>query len=406
MYRCRTLQVFNKELSFPVCEPAVTGKTRVTENTMTSCEQTAAKNAAEPAYTMPVHYYLDPAVFKRETERMFSQSWIAVAAMSDVGQANDFATVTVAGDEILLVRGRDDVLRGFYNVCPHRAHELMKGCGKAKNVITCPYHAWTFGLDGQIIRARNCENVDAFNLDEANLTPVQVEEFCGLVYVNLDLKAPSLRAQAPGLEASITSRLPGVDRLIRAKDHRIPHYTKSNWKAIVDNYLECYHCQPAHPGFVDSVDLKQYRHELHGLWTVQIGAAKASAKGYGVATGAGNPEFAGYYLWPTVMMNITPGDVGMMTVNTMVPINQELTLQYYDFYLPTAEPTPAQMAVIAFYRDVFRAEDIGLVESVQRGMKSRGFRGQGRIMTDQARSGISEHGIAHFHQQVVDVLRE
>jgi len=362
-------------------------------------------NTADLAYTMPAKLYLDAEVFAHETERIFTKSWIAVLASSDVTEANDFATVTVAADEILVLRGRDGVLRAFYNVCPHRAHELMKGCGKARNVITCPYHAWTFAQDGSILRARNCDNVEAFEHGDANLTPVQVDEFCGMVYVNLDPDATPLRAQAPGLEQAIKARLPNVDKLIRANDHRIPHYTKSNWKAIVDNYLECYHCQPAHPGFVDSVDLNQYHHDLHGLWTVQIGRAKASAAGYGVAENASNPEFAGFYLWPTVMMNITPGNVGMMTVNTMLPINEELTLQYYDFYLPTAEPTAEQMAVIAFYRDVFRAEDIGLVESVQRGMKSRGFKGRGRIMIDRQRSGISEHGIAHFHQQVIDVLQ-
>ena len=357
------------------------------------------------AYTMPASYYTDAQVFRIESERIFARSWIAVFASSDVREANAYATATVAGDEILVVRGQDGVLRAFYNVCPHRAHQLLKGCGKARNVIACPYHAWTFSLDGKLSRARNCENVEAFDATQANLSPVQVDEFCGLVYVNLDANARSLRQQAPGLEEAISARLPDANRLIRAKAHRIAHTTRSNWKVIVDNYLECYHCQIAHPGFVKSVNMDTYHHDLHGLWTVQVGQAKASSTGYAVDPDSANPTYAGFYLWPTVMINITPGNVGMMTVNTMVPIDADTTVQYYDFYLPEAEPTAKQMEIIAYYRDVFRAEDLALVESVQKGLKSRGYRGRGRVMVDRQRSAISEHGIAHFHHHVAQVLQ-
>jgi carnitine monooxygenase subunit len=357
------------------------------------------------AYTVPASYYTDPGVFKIETERVFARSWIAVLASSDVREPGAYATATVAGDQIVVLRGHDNVLRAFYNVCPHRGHELFKGSGVTRKVFACPYHAWTFGQDGKLVRARNCENVEAFNAGEGNLSAVRVDEFCGLVYVNLDPHAVPLRQLAPGLEEAIKARLPHVDRLIRAQAHRIPHTTRSNWKAIVDNYLECYHCAPAHPGFVSSVNMDKYYHELHGLWTVQIGEAKPSSSGYAVEPNSANPAYAGYYLWPTVMLNITPGNVGMMSVNTMVPVDADTTVQYYDFYLPTGEPTAKQLEVIAYYRDVFRDEDIRLVESVQRGMKSRGFRARGRIMVDRELSGISEHGIAHFHRQVAEVLR-
>jgi phenylpropionate dioxygenase-like ring-hydroxylating dioxygenase large terminal subunit len=374
------------------------------ESEMTKLDRIDICSNPDVAYTMPASYYTDPQVFRIETERIFTRAWIAVFASSDVRETHAYATAIVAGDEIVAVRGQDGVLRAFYNVCPHRAHQLLRGCGKARSVIACPYHAWTFGLDGKLVRARNSENVEAFDASQANLSPVRVEEFCGLVFVNLDPGARPLRQEAPGLEEAISARLPGASRLIRAKAHRIPHTTRSNWKAIVDNYLECYHCAPAHPGFVNSVNMDTYRHDLHGAWTVQIGEAKASSSGYGVGANPANPTYAGFYLWPTVMINITPGDVGMMTVNTMVPVDADTTVQYYDFFLPAEEPTPKQMEVIAYYRDVFRAEDLSLVESVQRGLKSRGYRGRGRIMVDRQRSGISEHGVAHFHQRVAQVL--
>jgi carnitine monooxygenase subunit len=372
---------------------------------MTAFEKIDICSNPDVAYTMPATYYTDPQVFRIETERIFARSWIAVLGSSDVREPNAYATVTVAGDEILVVRGQDSVLRAFYNVCPHRAHQLLEGCGTARNIIVCPYHAWTFNLDGSLWRARNSENVEAFDPSRANLTPVRVEELCGLVYVNLDPEASSLRESAPGLEEAITQRLPSANRLIRAKAHRLPHTTRSNWKAIVDNYLECYHCATAHPAFVSSMKMETYHHDLHGSWTVQIGEARPSSTGYAVDPNSANPTYAGFYLWPTVMINITPGNVGMMTVNTMVPIDADTTLQYYDFYLPREEPTPKQMDVIAYYRDVFRAEDLSLVESVQKGLKSRGYRGRGRVMVDRQRSAISEHGIAHFHHRVGQVLQ-
>ena len=372
---------------------------------MTALEKIDICSNPDVAYTMPASCYTDAQVFRMETERIFARCWIAVLASSDVCEAHAYATASVGGDEILVVRGHDGVLRAFYNVCPHRAHQLLTGCGKARNAIACPYHAWTFGLDGQLVRARNCDNVEAFDASQANLSPVRVEELCGLVYVNLNPNARPLRDEAPGLEEAISARLPAVNRLIRARAHRIPHTTKSNWKAIVDNYLECYHCAPVHPGFVSSVNMDTYRHHLHGSWTVQVGEAKASSTGYAVEANAANPAYAGFYLWPTVMINITPGNVGMMTVNTMVPIDADTTLQYYDFYLPEEEPTARQMEIIAYYRDVFRVEDLSLVESVQRGLKSRGYRGRGRLMVDRQRSGISEHGVAHFHQRWAQVLQ-
>ncbi|ONG21142.1 hypothetical protein BXT95_14485, partial [Escherichia coli] len=143
--------------------------------------------------------------------------------------------------------------------------------------------------------------------------------------------------------------------------------TPANWKNIVDNYLECYHCGPAHPGFSDSVQVDRYWHTMHGNWTLQYGFAKPSE------------EF---------------------------PVDSETTLQNYDIYFTNEELTDEQKSLIEWYRDVFRPEDLRLVESVQKGLKSRGYRGQGRIMADSSGSGISEHGIAHFHNLLAQVFKD
>lgn len=133
------------------------------------------------AYTIPAYFYTQQAAFEHEKERVFTNSWICMAHGSEVAQPNDYITREIIGENIVIVRGRDSVLRAFYNVCPHRGHQLLSGEGKAKNVITCPYHAWTFKLDGELAHARNCENVTNFDKDRATLFPVRLEEYAGFI---------------------------------------------------------------------------------------------------------------------------------------------------------------------------------------------------------------------------------
>ena len=135
----------------------------------------------QEAWTIPARFYTDQNAFEHEKENVFAKSWICVAHSSELANANDYVTREIIGESIVLVRGRDKVLRAFYNVCPHRGHQLLSGEGKAKNVITCPYHAWAFKLDGNLAHARNCENVANFDSDKAQLVQVRLEEYAGFV---------------------------------------------------------------------------------------------------------------------------------------------------------------------------------------------------------------------------------
>ena len=296
------------------------------------------------------------------------------------------------------VRGRDDVLRAFYNVCPHRGHQLLEGTGGiAKNVIACPYHAWTFKLDGELTHVRNCDQVEAFDKGDYSLVQLRVEEYAGFIFINMDANAGSVEEQLPGLEAKMRGACAVIDDLHLAA--RFVSATPANWKSIVDNYMECYHCGPAHPSFADSVDVGQYGHTLHGNWTLQYGIAKSSEQSFKVDESVSDPSFSGFWAWPCTMFNVPPG-ANFMTVIYEFPVDAETTLQHYDIYFLNKDITEEQQKLIDWYREVFRPEDLRLVESVQKGLKSRGYRGQGRIMVDKERTGISEHGIAHFHNLI------
>lgn len=356
----------------------------------------------QDAWTIPARFYTDHQAFEHEQEKVFAKSWICVGHSSELAKPNDYVTREVIGENIVLVRGRDNVLRAFYNVCPHRGHQLLSGEGKAKNVITCPYHAWAFKLDGNLAHARNCENVANFDSEKAHLTPVRLEEYAGFVFINMDPNADSVEEQLPGLADKVIEACPDVHDLKLAA--RFTTRTPANWKNIVDNYLECYHCGPAHPGFSDSVQVDRYWHTMHGNWTLQYGFAKPSEQSFKFEEGV-DAAFHGFWLWPCTMLNVTPIK-GMMTVIYEFPVDAETTLQNYDIYFTNEELTEEQKQLIEWYRNVFRPEDLRLVESVQKGLKSRGYRGQGRIMADTSGSGISEHGIAHFHNLVAQVFQE
>lgn len=349
------------------------------------------------AHTLPASYYTSEAVFQYEKEHIFTHAWLCLCHASELAEINAYVTRKIVGENLVAVRGRDGTLRAFYNVCPHRGHELFKDSGIARNVVSCPYHAWTFKLDGELAVARNCENVANFNKADYNLVPIRVAEYAGFVFVNMDMDAPPVETALAGLDAHLKAVCPNVAELQVAS--RTITDTPANWKVIVDNYMECYHCAPAHPGFSSSVDSSSYTHTFHGNWTLQHGHSKSSEQGYSFDKEVNNQAFSGYWVWPCVMFNVVPGD-DTMTVIYEYPVAAGLTVQYYEVLMKSKDVTPEQRNFITWATQTFRPEDLALVESVQRGLQSRGYRGQGRIMVDAARSGISEHGIAYFHRMV------
>ncbi|MGF7539126.1 ring-hydroxylating oxygenase subunit alpha [Providencia rettgeri] len=357
------------------------------------------------AWTIPARYYTSNDVFEYEKEKIFANSWVCVAHVSEVKEKNSYITREFIGESLVIVRGRDDVLRGFYNVCPHRGHQLISGeSGKVKNVITCPYHAWAFKLDGQLAHATNCENVNNFEADAMSLSSFHVIEHAGFIYVNMTVGEPQpIEEQLPGLAAKMQEACAVISDLKLAA--RFVSHTPANWKTIVDNYIECYHCPTNHVSFASSVDVNVYEHQLLDNWTVQIGKAKPSESSYQFDESVLDPRFFGFWIWPSTMFNMPPGG-DFMTVIYEFPVNAGETLQHYDIYFLNEELTEYQKNLVEWYRTVFRPEDLRLVESVQKGLRSRGYRGQGRIMADRQRSGISEHGVAHFHKIVAGAHTE
>ncbi len=353
---------------------------------------------------MPARLYWAPEIFEREKEAIFYRAWNFVGHAEQVRAAGDYVTARIADQSIFVIRGKDGALRGFHNVCSHRAHELLKGAGRAK-VITCPYHAWSYHADGRLRSARGSDRVEGFDPAEFCLKPVQVEIFANFLFANLDPSAPALAGQAPELESQMRRYEPDLDRLTFA--HRLTFELKANWKNVVDNFLECYHCATAHPAFVDLVDIKKYRSVTYGIHSSHIGpAGRAGNSAYSFEGVGTNREqmFAGWWLWPNVTFNTFPG-AGNMTILHIMPTGPETTLEHFDLYFMDKTPQACERDAIRYIETVLQPEDIALVESVQRGLHSRGYT-QGRFIVDRDRSEMSEHAVHHFHGLVLDALGE
>ncbi len=346
--------------------------------------------------------YTEGRWLEAELQAVFSRTWQWICHGEKVAKPGSYVAATVAGMPVVVVRDRQGTLRAFYNVCKHRAHELLSGSGTTRNIV-CPYHAWTYDLSGGLKAARRADRMASFDASQICLDQIQVEEFCGFVYVNLDPAAAPLARQAPDLAEEITFWAPDVATLTHAK--RLTYDVATNWKNVIDNFLECYHCHIAHKEFVDLVDMDTYEVRTHGIWSSHFAeAGKHRNAAYDVAD-AQVTQHAVWWLWPNTCLLRYPGR-GNFMVFQVVPAGPERTLETWDFFLETPEPTPAEEESVRYIDDVLQVQDITLVESVQRGMRTPAF-DQGRIVFDPSRSGsgLSEHGVHHFHGLVLQAYR-
>jgi choline monooxygenase len=362
----------------------------------------ASGHDPDPARSMSLRAeaYTDPRWAEVDLRAIFARTWQWICHVERLREPGSYVSATVAGMPIAVIRGRDGELRAFYNVCKHRAHELLSGAGRT-GAIVCPYHAWTYGLDGQLRAARKTAAMATFDTSEVCLERVGVEEFGGMVYVNLDPAARPLGEQAGDLAGEIAHWAPDVAELTHAK--RLTYDIASNWKNVIDNFLECYHCHVAHPEFVDLVDMGTYEVRTHGIWSSHFAEAGKHANAAYDVSGASVTEHAVWWLWPNTCLLRYPGRGNFMVLQVL-PAGPDRTLETWDFFFETPELETAELESVHYIDAVLQVQDITIVESVQRGMCTPAF-DQGRIVYDPDGSGLSEHGVHHFHGLVLDAYR-
>ncbi len=197
------------------------------------------------ARTLPGAVYYDEGVFHREIEKLFFRHWLNVGHVSQVPNAGDFFTRDIGTESVLFIRGNDGVIRGFYNVCRHRGTRIVTDeKGEKLRSIVCPYHAWTYSTEGKLVGAPHTDALEDFDKDGFGLYRVKTETWGGFIWANLDPKARPLR-KAIGQLLQLTERWDVTGLRLGAKH---VYEVDANWKILAENYSECYHCAPIHPG--------------------------------------------------------------------------------------------------------------------------------------------------------------
>ncbi|CAN5530464.1 SRPBCC family protein [soil metagenome] len=354
------------------------------------------------ASTLPSHLYLDPAVLEREKETIFGRTWQLVARGDELARIGDFVPATIVDEPIVITRGLDGKLRGFYNVCRHRAGQVALSRGNRKS-LQCRYHGWTYGLDGCLRAAPEMEATEGFRKEDFGLLPIRVEAWGPFVFANLDPGAPGLAEVMGVIPAEVVEA--GYDvsqmRLIERRDYVI----ECNWKVYVDNYLEGYHLPIAHPSLFREVDYDAYRVETFRYYSKQHAPIRDLKPGEELGrdrrylrSAEGENEALYYWLFPNTMFNIYQDN---MSSNVILPLSADRTLTIFEWFF--AEPGTgagweSMQQTIAF-SDEIQQEDIVLCEQVQRGLRSRAY-DTGRF------SAKRENGVYHFQSLVSEFLGE
>jgi len=324
----------------------------------------------ERAFTPPASWYVRPEFLELERERVFRRSWQAVGRLDQVQHPGDYFTGCVVDDPYVVLRDQDGTLRAFHNVCRHHAAEVCSGHGTLSELV-CPYHGWTYRLDGGLSRAPRLGKNDVFDRGSFSLKPVAVEAFGALVFIHLGEDPPPLLAQlamlAPRLEAMGTGELKFVARR--------SYEMKCNWKVYIDNYLDGgYHVSVLHKALAGQLDLDTYVTELFGRLSIQ------SCRSSDVAPPEVSVDFAERigdealyaFVYPNLMLN-RYGPI--LDTNWVVPLGPDRTAVIFDFFFRDTDGPKAgefiERSIAASHR--VQEEDVAICESVQRGLGSPAY---------------------------------
>ena len=345
--------------------------------------------------TLPASWYSDAEIMRLEHERIFGHAWQYAGPAEQASEPGSYFTCRLGTAPIVVVRDRAGELRAFFNVCRHRGHEVAQGCGR-RETLQCPYHAWTYDLDGSLRAAPRSEREPAFDPDELALRSALVDTWGPFVFVNPDVDSPSpLRDVLGELPREAAAR--GVDpTTLVYRGRSREQVIDANWKVVVENFLECYHCPVAHKSFSKLIDVDP---DAYTLTT-----ARWSSSQYGPLQDGGERPYDPigeirasqfHFIWPNWTLNVLPGPPHVRML-VFQPLGPDRTASFVDGFWAPGTPDAIIQEITDFGAEVGR-EDLQLVESVHRGLRSGAIE-HGRLLLG------SERLIQHFQLLVHDAL--
>jgi len=346
-------------------------------------------------HSLAARYYTDPAIFEAERRGLFARSWQFAGHAAQLENPGDYFAFEIAGESLFCIKDRAGEIRAYYNVCQHRAHQLVQGEGNTR-LLVCPYHAWTYELTGELRSGPNVRAVPGFDRKKICLSAVRVEIFLGFIFVNLDPGAAPMDAWFPGAREELAAFVPHWESLKPFEWVEIPE--NCNWKVSVENYSECYHCPLNHPTFTngvvkpDTYDIQPRGHCLRHTTECQ----NLESMTYEIDPSVPHAlDYASWFLWPMFSFQVYPGNV--LNTYHWRPVDAGRVVVWRGWYTPGGSDSEVVRRLALQDRATTVEEDIHLVESVQRGLRSRGYR-PGPLVIDPACGVNSEHSIRALQQ--------
>ena len=355
-------------------------------------DHTVPARELKPA--LPRHFYSSNDVFRLEAERIFYEQWFCVGREAQVPSPGDCLHVSVAGESALVLRGRDDELRAFYNVCRHRGSQLVRtpelpdvaapdatSSTRVSGAVTCPYHAWTYNLDGTLRTAPFIRFDASCPKDGFSLVPIYLDTWGGFIFLNLTRQTPQPLLKQLAEPVRRLARYPLQDL---RRGAQLVYDVHANWKVIMENYNECYHCGPAHPELCALVPAFRERGgaalnwedgipHRPGAWTFTTTGTSTRAPFPGLSEKE-KTHHKGEICYPNLLLSAAAEHVAAFTLWPKTPDLTRIACEFLFHKSEIGKSGFDPRDVVDFW-DIVNRQDWRICEGVQEGMRSRGFRG-------------------------------
>ncbi|MFF9493221.1 aromatic ring-hydroxylating oxygenase subunit alpha [Streptomyces flaveolus] len=378
---------------------------------MTTTPVSPAHRPGSPSLvpTLPGRYYTDPEIFRQEQQHVLEAMWFCAVRSADLDRPGAFRTVQVGRENVIVTRNRKGALRAFLNICRHRGARIcLEESGEVRRSLQCPYHAWTYDLDGRLIAAPNLTSMPDVDRTAYGLVEVALREWLGYAWVCLADEPPSFEETVRGAAVERLGDPAAIDHYGTeelALGRRITYDVKANWKLLVENFMECYHCATIHPELTEVLPefAEGYAAQYHVGHGAEFGAdvqgfTVDGSEGFGRLPDVAEDQDRRYYaitVKPTVFVNLVPDHV---ILHRMVPLAEDRTVVECDWlYAPEVVASGADLSksVELFHR--VNAQDFEACERTQPAMSSRAYRAGGVLVP-------TEHHIGIFHEWLLQRL--
>jgi len=331
------------------------------------------------ATTLPQSYFVSPDIFAEESRKVFASEWVCVGHRSQLPEAGDYIVQEVAGESLIILRDKEGNIRSFHNVCRHRGTRLCEAPSGHAAAIQCPYHAWTYALDGRLIGAPHMDSAPGFDKADYPLSSVSVRQWEGFIFVSLaDAPRPFEQVFAPIMGRFADWNLPRLRSALR-----VTYDVQANWKLIFENYSECYHCPGVHPALSKISPYDSAENDLcegpflGGFMAIARGksltmSGKACARPVGDIKGENHARVFYYSIFPNMLLSMHPDYV---MVHQLWPQSPKRTLIECNWYFhPEAAGVPGYNPddAVAFW-DMTNKQDWHVCELSQQGIASRAY---------------------------------